>query len=363
MKMDGLFGLVRREGTRLQPLQPEAPLAPEAGKGGAEVRGESAGLCARGWAHSHVSDGVHVAGSAYLVNRAEFGSEWRDTDALEIVASLYRRHGAGAFERLQGQFCLALYDAREQRLVLATDRFSTRAIYYTEKANTLAFGTSLNRVAAHQSRIIDSQAILEYLLYTVIPAPRTPFVAVHKLPAAHLLVLDQSGMHIRPYWDMAYPESRNGAAATWARQLRAEIEAAVSRYVAAEESGERIGAFLSGGTDSSTVSGMIGRITGQPAQTFSIGYVEEGYDELFYDGVASRWFDTAQHEWKLSPAEALDALPAIVSYYEEPFGNASALPTYRCAQLAREHGVKVLFAGDGGDELFAGNERYGTAPG
>jgi asparagine synthase (glutamine-hydrolysing) len=159
---------------------------------------------------------------------------------------------------------------------------------------------------------------------------------------------------------MTYPESRNGNAASWAQQLRAEIEQAVHRHVQAEESADALGAFLSGGTDSSTVAGMISRITGRPAQTFSIGYVEEGYDELFYAGVASRWFGTAQHEWKLSPAEALDALPAIVSYYEEPFGNASALPTYRCAQFAREHGVKVLFAGDGGDELFAGNERYGT---
>jgi asparagine synthase (glutamine-hydrolysing) len=105
---------------------------------------------------------------------------------------------------------------------------------------------------------------------------------------------------------------------------------------------------------------MIGQITGRPAQTFSIGYAEQGYDELSYARVASRWFGTVQHEWKLSPAEALAALPAIVDYYEEPFGNASALPTYRCAQLAREHGVTVLFAGDGGDELFAGNERYGA---
>ena len=356
MKMDGLFGIIRREGARLQ-LQ---ALSPAEARHGTKVGGESADLSARAWAHSCVSDGIHVAGSAHLVNRDQVDPNWRGKDALEVVAALYRRYGTAAFERLQGQFCLALYDAREQRLVLATDRFATRVIYYTEKADTLVFGTSLDRVAGDQSRVIDPQAILEYLLYTVVPAPRTPFAGIRKLEAGQLLILDGGGVRTQAYWDMTYPESRNGNAASWAQQLRAEIEAAVSRCVAGEESSDAIGAFLSGGTDSSTVAGMISRITGRPAQTFSIGYVEQGYDELFYARAASRWFGTVQHEWKLSPAEALDALPAIVSYYEEPFGNASALPTYRCAQLAREHGVKVLFAGDGGDELFAGNARYGA---
>jgi asparagine synthase (glutamine-hydrolysing) len=369
MNMHGIFGLIPRDGVGFSPLPPEVSLHREAWSGdrvrpplAKEDHGGFAtpGMYANGWARSFVSDGVHVAGEAYLVNHAEFGPGWRGKDALELVAALYRRHAIRAFERLQGQFCLALYDARERRLVLAADRFATRVIYYTEKADTVIFGTGLNRVAAHQRRTIDPQAILEYLLYTVIPAPRTPFTAVRKLPAAHLLVVDSGGMHVRPYWDMSYPESRNHAAAVWARQLRSEIEAAVGRYAAAEESAERIGAFLSGGTDSSTVSGMIGKITGRPARTFSIGYVEEGYDELFYARVASRWFGTAQHEWKLSSREALDSVPAIVGYYQEPFGNASALPTYRCARLAREHGVTVLYAGDGGDELFAGNERYRT---
>jgi len=368
MSMDGLFGEIRREGARLHPVQPAAPLCPDAETPGAPVppldTGNQAeclatGLYAQGWAHRHVGDGIGVTGSAHVVNRSELGPDGQHADPLEVVASLYRGHGTRAFERVQGQFCLALCDAREQRLVLATDRFSTRPIYYTEKAETLVFGTSLSRVAAQRSRVIDPQAILEYFLYTVIPAPRTPFAGVCKLPAGHLLILDSAGICVQPYWDMSYPESRNGTPETWARRLRAEIEAAVGRYARAEESLDRVGAFLSGGTDSSTVAGMLGMITGIPSKTFSIGYGEQGYDELEYARVASRWFRTVHHEWKLAPGEAFDALPAIVAYYEEPFGNASALPTYRCAQLAREHGVTVLFAGDGGDELFAGNERYG----
>jgi asparagine synthase (glutamine-hydrolysing) len=338
--MDGLFGCIRGDGLEL-----------EAG---------AAGLEARGWARSHASDGLQVAGSAHLVNRRELEASSSEPDALALVAALYRRHGTGVFERLQGQFCLALHDARERRLLLATDRFATRPIYHAETAGGFVFGTSLRRVAARRDRVVDPQAILEYLLYTAIPAPRTPFAGVHKLPAAHLLVLDRAGARIVPYWEMSYPESRNGTAARWAHDLREEIEAAVRRYVVAEAPADRIGAFLSGGTDSSTVSGMIGKISGKPTPTFSIGYEEEGYDELSYARAAARWFGTEQHEWKLSPREGLDSLPAIVGYYEEPFGNASALPTYRCARLAREHGVTVMFAGDGGDELFAGNARYGA---
>jgi asparagine synthase (glutamine-hydrolysing) len=352
--MDGLFGAVRGERADGDPPRMEAPSPPDC-SGRDSGRGATV-WHAHGWARSvRCADGLHVAGATHLV-----GPTNGCGDPLEVVAEFYRKFGVDAFARLHGQFCLALYDERERRLVLAVDRFATRPIYYEDDRGVLRFGSSLRRVAAGRGHGLDHQAILEYLLYTAIPAPRTAFVGVSKLPAGHVLSYDRGGVRVTPYWDVTYREHRNGDVGSWARQLRAEIEAAVARYVAAEESPGDVGAFLSGGTDSSTVSGMIGRITGRPARTFSIGYLEEGYDELSYARIASRWFGTEQHEWKLSAAEALAALPSIVGYYQEPFGNASALPTYRCAQLARDHGVTVLFAGDGGDELFAGNTRYGT---
>lgn len=359
--MDGVFGVIRRDGARLDAAELERLTGPLAETGGAAFRAELGAIYAQGWARSvHDTSGVHVAGEAHLTNRAELAAASGVTTPLEIVAALYRVHGPEALARLHGEFCLAILDTRAEQLVLATDRFATRPVYYAEQADRVVFGTSLDRVAAQVERTIDHQAILEYLVYTVVPAPRTPFTAVRKVPAGHMLVAKRSGIGVHPYWDMAYPESRNGNVASWARQLRAQIEGAVRRYLAAEESGSKIGAFLSGGTDSSTVAGMIGAITGQPTKTFSIGYVEQGYDELPYADIAARWFRTQQYEWRLSAGEALDALPAIVAYYEEPFGNASVLPAYRCALLAREHGVSVLFAGDGGDELFGGNERYRT---
>ena len=359
--MDGLFGVARLGDGHFDPAELDGLVCPVTEATTAALRFPRCAVWASGWAQGvRAPDGVHVAGAGHLVTLPELSATYGVTRPLEIVAAVYRTHGAEGLARLHGQFCFAVVDSRAERLVLATDRFTTRLIYYAQGSDRLVFGSSLHQVAAHVGRTIDQQAILEYLLYTVVPSPRTPFAGIRKLPAGHALVVDRSGVQLRPYWDMVYPESRNGNAKDWARRLRAEIEAAVGGYARAEASLDNVGAFLSGGTDSSTVAGMLGTITGKPAKTFSIGYREEGYDELHYARVASRWFGTVQHEWKLSPGEALDALPAIVGYYEEPFGNASALPTYRCAQLAREHGVTVLFAGDGGDELFAGNARYGT---
>ncbi len=356
--MDGFVGVMRSSGAPLHPEELRSVLPAGVDARAGMLEGATAALFPLG-GRACDAGGLRVTGTTHLVDCDVLPARRDGSGQLDRVAQLYQQHGVGAFERLHGQFCLALFDAHAQRLVLATDRFATRPIYYAERSGTLRFGTSLIRVAEHPSEI-DHQAILEYLLYTTIPAPRTVFANVRKVPAGHVLTFDRTGLRVRPFWQMAYPESPNGGTESWARQLRGAIEAAVTRHVQAEESLDCVGAFLSGGTDSSTVAGMLGRITGTAAKTFSIGYHEEGYDELQYARTASRWFGTVQHEWKLAPTEALAALPAIVGYYEEPFGNASALPTYRCAQLAREHGVSVLFAGDGGDELFAGNTRYAS---
>jgi len=359
--MNGLFGVARLDDRRLEPGEISL-LAEPLEIGSPAVHNDQTAVFAAAWAGSYQGpDGVSVVGSAHLVDRDALAPELRNVSGLEIVAALYRTHGLDAFARLQGQFCLALCDRHARRVVLVTDRFATRVMYHAEQGDHLLFGSHLHWFPAEQRQQLDHQALLEYLLYTVVPHPRTPYARIRKVPPGHLLIADAAGVRTVAYWDMSYPEDRNGGNVTeWAHRLRNEIEGAVRRHVTAEASPDRIGAFLSGGTDSSTVAGMIGRITGLPARTFSIGYAESSYDELAYARVASSWFRFDQHEHVLTPAEALSALREIVTYYEEPLGNASALPTYGCARFAREHGVQVLFAGDGGDELFAGNERYRT---
>jgi asparagine synthase (glutamine-hydrolysing) len=357
--MNGLFGVARIDHRRLD-LDALQMFTEPLGMSSPAVDTDHAAVFSAGWAGSYQGpDGVCVAGSAHLVDGDTRAAGVRDIPALETVAALYRTYGLDAFARLQGQFCLALCDARTRRVVLATDRFATRVLYYSEHDGHLVFSSRLGWFTAGQRAQLSHQALLEYLLFTTVPHPLTPYARILKVRPGHLLIVDPSGVRTAPYWDMSYPEERNGAGVVeWGRRLRTEIERAVERYVAAERCGDSIGAFLSGGTDSSTVAGMIIKITGAPVKVFSIGYAEPGYDELNYARTAASWFGLAHHEHRLTPAEAFDALGDVVSYYEEPFGNASALPTYSCARLARERGVAVLFAGDGGDELFAGNERY-----
>jgi asparagine synthase (glutamine-hydrolysing) len=305
--------------------------------------------------------GVLVAGTAFLVAEDDVRTDGTPGAPLEKIAALYRQVGCDVFAHVHGQFCLAIYDEHAERLLVATDRFSTHPLYYAERGSTILFSSRLSALAAECHAPIDPAAMLEYLLHDAIPHPRTPFRDVAKLSPGHVLTVERSGMRIHPYWEVTYPEQRNGVSAGhWAAQLRAAIEHAVSRFVKAEGDHGALGAFLSGGTDSSTVAGMMAKVTGAPTRTFSIGYGEAGYDELAYARTATRWFGFLPHEHVVSPREALDSVSPIVEFYEEPFGNASALPTYACARAARAHGVTVLYAGDGGDELFAGNTRYQT---
>ena len=317
-------------------------------------------LFTAGWASVHREpDGLAVAGAAHLVNRREL-APGPDATALAQVAAAYRTHGSDGIARLEGQFCLAIWDATRRRLVLAVDRFATQRLFYAATADAVLFSARVEPLARTLGPRIDPQAIFEYLLHAAIPAPRSPFVGITKLASAHLLMVDSRGAREQPYWNMTYPEEAGGDERAWATELRAGLEGAVRRAVAAEPAPARTGAFLSGGTDSSTVAGFMTAAREEPIDAFSIGYVEHGYDELAYARTAAEWFHARLHAHRLTPEEAFADLPAIAAHYDEPFGNSSVLPTYRCARLARECGVEVLFAGDGGDELFGGNERYRT---
>jgi asparagine synthase (glutamine-hydrolysing) len=175
------------------------------------------------------------------------------------------------------------------------------------------------------------------------------------LPGQYLHFRD-GRLHARSYWTMRFVENERRPF----DGLRDEFIGILTDSVRTLSDGRRVGAFLSGGTDSSTIAGLLGKVTGRPAQTFSIGFAEKGYDEMEYARIAARHFKTAHHEYYVTPDDIVDAIPRLGAIYDQPFGNSSAGPTYCCARFARESGIELLLGGDGGDELFGGNERYAT---
>lgn len=233
---------------------------------------------------------------------------------------------------------------------LAVDRFGVETLCWRDDGGTL-------RVAGRADELggadIDPQAIYDYLFFHVIPAPRTIFKGVHRLPAGHFGSFDGRAMRLQPFGRLTF-DSRtelrfDEAKATFRRLLREAVQRQLEPGVPA--------CFLSGGTDSSTVAGHIKQLAGE-VHTYSIGFDAEGYDEMEYARIAARHFGATHHEYYVTPDDLVNSIADVAGAYDQPFGNSSALPAYYCALRAREDGVTKLLAGDGGDELFGGNERY-----
>lgn len=275
-----------------------------------------------------------------------------------LLSALYTLEGTGLVQRLRGGFALALWDRRRRQLLLAIDRFGIKRLYYATTADGVAFATHPGPLAAvpgvHTG--IDPTATYHYLNFGYVPAPYSIYAGIRRLAPGHVLVVQGGEPTMTPYWDLAYPERpiglREGAEATYRC-----VEESVSRSLRGTAVKDT-GAFLSGGTDSSTVLGLMGRVTRDSVHAFSVGFHEPRYNELHYAELAARHFGATHHTTVVTPEEALKALPRVVRAYDEPFGNDSTIPTYLCAQLASDVGMARLLAGDGGDELFGGNERY-----
>jgi asparagine synthase (glutamine-hydrolysing) len=321
----------------------------------------AAGLFATGAASLERSDGIWVAADMDLLNVEELRSvAGVENGHASLLSQLYRQAGAPFVGRLQGAFAIALWDEAEQSLLLAVDHFGMRRMHYATVGARVTFASRLGAVVAASgvSRSLDLDAIYDYLNYRFVPSPETPYSAVRRLAPGYMLQARRGHVVVRPFWDMRYREERlpeeRAAGATY-RMTHNSVRAAVRGLKATES-----GAFLSGGTDSSTVVGLMTRITGEQVKTFSIGFNEDSYDELRFAELSAKHF-AASHFTRIVTADAaLGALPALVAAYDEPLGNNSIFGTFFCAQLAREHGVTHLLAGDGGDEIFGGNERYRT---
>jgi asparagine synthase (glutamine-hydrolysing) len=311
--------------------------------------------------HARSQDGLLIAADVELSNLHELGALADSSrPPVSLMARLYQEEGPDFVRRLRGAFALAIWDPGRKQLLLAVDHFGVKRLYYTSSPKRAAFASwpsPLTRLP-DLGRNVDLGSVYSYLNFGFVPAPRSIFAGLLRLPPGHLAKLRADGPSVEPYWDMTYPERpmRRADATAKLYELTEQAVADTLREIAPKE----VGAYLSGGTDSSTVVGLATRLTGERIQAFSVGFSEERYDELEYARITARHFEAAHYTRILGPDEALASLPRLVEAYDEPHGNSSAIGTLACADAARECGVRRLLAGDGGDEIFGGNERYRT---
>jgi len=291
---------------------------------------------------------------------------WRDRMLAEVaeergataaLAHAYRDRGKRCLEAMAGPFAIAILDTRSTIGFIAVDRLGTRTLCYAQPPGGLVFGSTATSVIAHPAvaRALSQQAIFDYLYCHVIPSPGTVYGAVKKLQPGECALLRHGRVEPKFYWALEYRDEGPESLDALEERLRAMLETAVGRALDGEA---RIGAFLSGGTDSSTVAAMLTRLKREPADTYSLGFAWEGFDEMKYARITARHLGARAHEYYVTPEDIVDAIPVIARAYDEPFGNDSAAPTYICARMAKADGIDVLLAGDGGDEIFGGNTRY-----
>ncbi|WFP50727.1 asparagine synthase C-terminal domain-containing protein [Methylomonas sp. EFPC3] len=278
------------------------------------------------------------------------------TDALSSLLEAYLQRGIEALRRQPGIVNLLLIDERQQTTFLMTDPIGISHIYYAKTNDALVFGSSADFVVRHPqvSNAISPQSVFDYLYFNYCPSPNTIYRQVMKLEGGQCLSFHGGKVAIDRYWQPDFFENDCDLRQS-GRQLQQYLVEAVRDRVADDEN---TGAFLSGGLDSSSVAGALARVFPGKAKTFSMGFQVAGYDEIEYANIAVAAFKTRSHTYYVTPEDTVAAVPAIAAYYDEPFGNSSALAAYYCAKLAKDNGVNRLLAGDGGDEIFAGNERY-----
>ncbi len=290
--------------------------------------------------------------------------QWRDEKLAQLaqrngnadaVAAAWQQLGESLPDIIAGDFALALQDRSSGKVFAATDRLGRIPIFYHLANDHLVVSSDIHALPATPDHLIAPQALYNYVYFHMIPAPGSYCADTGKLRMAESLTWHNRDLAVRRYWLPEFDRPRTTPAAELSARLRTTLKAAVASRV--EDPGTT-GAFLSGGLDSSTVAGMLAETLGSEAQTFAIGFDAKGYDEMAYARLTAKHFGIRLHEYYVTPDDIVTALPRLVSSFGEPFGNSSALPAYFCARMAQEAGITHLLAGDGGDELFAGNERY-----
>jgi asparagine synthase (glutamine-hydrolysing) len=286
------------------------------------------------------------------------GARFRTTSDTEVILRLYEARGERAITEIDGMFALAIWDGGRRSLLLARDRVGKKPLYYAEAPGLFAFASEIKALLQHPALApeIDTTALATFFVHGYTPCPTTLYRSVRQVPPGHTLMVDPSGgLRLAEYWDApAGPTGEPPSEETAAGEVRRLLTAAVERRLVADVP---VGAFLSGGIDSSIVVGLMARLRPDPVRTFSIGFAgDPAFDETHYAGLVARRFNTRHTTFVVEPS-AVELIERLVWHHDGPFGDSSAVPTYLLARLAREH-VTVALTGDGGDELFAGYLRF-----
>jgi asparagine synthase (glutamine-hydrolysing) len=294
------------------------------------------------------------------------GHRFSTRSDTETIVHAYEEYGTDCLDLFRGMFAFAIFDFRHNKLFLARDRIGKKPLYYYFNGKKLVFGSEIKSILQDKSIVkeLDPAAVSDYFTYNYVPFPQTIFKNIFKLPPAHFLLAQSSQSHgsdlidisIKSYWDLIFQPDHSVKEETWCEMIREKLmEATRLRLV----SDVPIGAFLSGGVDSSAVVAAMALSSTEQIKTFSIGFEEKEFNELPYARQVAQRYNTDHHEFIVKP-DAVEALTRLSWAFDEPFGDSSAIPTYYVSKVAREH-VTVILSGDGGDEAFAGYDRYRAA--
>lgn len=293
----------------------------------------------------------------HLILRKELqskGHKFSTNTDIEAIVHAYEEYGEDCVNKLRGMFAFAIWDKSKRKLFLARDRIGIKPLYYYLDDKRLIFGSELKVILEHPAipRDLDFEALDDFLTFEYIPAPLTVFKKIKKLPQAHTLSVENGKSSINEYWKLHFKEVKRTEEETCYELYEILKEAVKMRLM----SDVPLGAFLSGGIDSSTVVGLMSEVMDRPVKTFSIGFDDPSYNELNYAKTVAKHFGTDHTELIIKP-DIIGWVDRLIKYLDEPFGDFSIFPTFLVSELARKH-VTVTLSGDGGDELFAGYEYY-----
>jgi asparagine synthase (glutamine-hydrolysing) len=306
---------------------------------------------------------IAVVQNGEIFNHVELAAELRaqgvrlDTHSdTEVILRLYEREGIACLSRLNGMFAIAIDDAREDALYLARDRIGVKPLYVHDDGQRMVFGSELKALwpALDRKPGMDLEAIHHYLTFNYVPAPWTAFEVVrHVMPGTWQRYTRRGGVQTQRWWNLAAQREQDLSFEAWADEFMALLDDATRIRLRADVP---FGAFLSGGVDSSTIVGLMARHVKEPVKTFCIGFEDPRYDESAFAAQAAQRFGCA-HTSEVAELNMLDRWPLVLHHLDQPHGDASFMPTLRVSELAAKH-VKVVLTGDGGDELFAGYDKY-----